>query len=388
MDLAKLREPFKENEIEWRVGRAGGGAKGLWARVLAYVTARAIMDRLDEACGPENWRLRYRPEAGVGLAPGYICTLGIRVNGEWVEKEDGAEQTDIESFKGALSGALKRAAVQWGVGRYLYNLEEGFAEIVDKGTRGAEYQAGAKDKSYAAFYWLPPKLPAWALPGKQDGPPKTSSAGTAPSVKTGKKASSASAAPAQAAPASAPELPPNEAMSQTNWEQDVPQDFPTSPKTPEPPKMPDGGRSREQLNRVLMNLYRPYLTKFPETQFVELLRQRYEVGETRLMTIEQIEDLVKWMELRIAEVQEPAKKAIPPKANAGKQLDPRLAVLKEVTELVKKAKWTDVQAKQYVKAAFKVASAKDLNVNQAKLMAGVLRSGVDWKSAMQEVSGG
>lgn len=163
MDLKKLSEPFKENEIEWRVGQCGKTREGkIWAKVLAYVQARAIMDRFDEACGPENWMVTYR---FIGLNesahPGVICGIGVRVRGDWIHKEDGAEQTDIESFKGGLSSALKRAAVPWGPGRYLYDLEEGWAQIVDQKAPGARY---AKTKEGETFYWVPPALPAWALP--------------------------------------------------------------------------------------------------------------------------------------------------------------------------------------------------------------------------------
>ncbi len=42
------------------------------------------------------------------------------VSGEWVEKQDGSGPTDMEPFKGGISGALKRAAVAWGIGRELY----------------------------------------------------------------------------------------------------------------------------------------------------------------------------------------------------------------------------------------------------------------------------
>ena len=46
--LTELRTPFPEEDIEWRVQQQGL-SKGLpWALVLAYVTNRAIMDRLDE----------------------------------------------------------------------------------------------------------------------------------------------------------------------------------------------------------------------------------------------------------------------------------------------------------------------------------------------------
>jgi hypothetical protein len=75
-----------------------------------------------------------------------------------VTKWDGAENTDIEAVKGGLSGAMKRAAVQWGIGRYLYDLDEGWANIHDRGRHSA------KDKNNKWFKWDPPELPPWALP--------------------------------------------------------------------------------------------------------------------------------------------------------------------------------------------------------------------------------
>jgi hypothetical protein len=51
-----------------------------------------------------------------------------------------------------------------------------------------------------------------------------------------------------------------------------------------------------------MNLYRPYLTQFPQTQFAELLASRYGVGETRLMTVEQLDDLVRFMDEKLRAV--------------------------------------------------------------------------------------
>jgi hypothetical protein len=41
----------------------------------------------------------------------------------WVRKSDGAGETQVEGEKGAISDALKRAAVKWGIGRYLYDLD-------------------------------------------------------------------------------------------------------------------------------------------------------------------------------------------------------------------------------------------------------------------------
>lgn len=167
MDLKRLKDPFKEKEIEWRIGSCGKKGNGqIWAMCLAYVQARAIMDRLDDVCGPENWRVEYSFIAGSQtVTPGVIARIFIKAGAEWVCKEDGAEQTDIEAFKGGLSSALKRAGAAWGIGRYLYNLEAGFANIVSAKTDKSQY---GKTKEGSVFEWEPPRLPKWALP---DGEP-------------------------------------------------------------------------------------------------------------------------------------------------------------------------------------------------------------------------
>lgn len=162
MNLEDLAKPFREDEYEWRIQSSGMSGGTPWARVLCYVTARAVMDRLDEVCGAENWKVSYDHVGG-----GVMCHLAIRIVDEdvvaveWVSKSDGAEETDVEKFKGGISGALKRAAVVWGIGRLLYKLESGFAEC-DKNTK--KYPNYGKTKDGIAFSWKPPELPSWALP--------------------------------------------------------------------------------------------------------------------------------------------------------------------------------------------------------------------------------
>lgn len=156
IDLAKLQAPFEQDDIEWKV-QACGNSDGVWARVVAYVANRAVMDRLDKVVGPENWRDEFKP----GPDGGVLCGLSIRVGDEWVTKWDGAENTAIEKVKGGLSAAMKRAAVKWGIGRYLYDLPCGYAEIVTKGAKGARL---GKLKGGEPFWWKPPALPGWAQP--------------------------------------------------------------------------------------------------------------------------------------------------------------------------------------------------------------------------------
>ncbi len=122
----ELMKPFKESELEHKVGATNKEkTKGL---LLTYITARAIQNRLDEVVGIENWRVSYKE-----IEEGYIATLEIRIGGEWIAKQDGADKTEFEAIKGGISSALKRAASAWGIGRYLYDLESQWLPIKPKG---------------------------------------------------------------------------------------------------------------------------------------------------------------------------------------------------------------------------------------------------------------
>lgn len=126
IDIKALTAPFPADRVSWRVGSTTGDKKrGL---ALAYIDARDVMDRLDEVCGPENWQTRY-PHANGKT----VCELGLRIDGEWVWKADGAGDTDFEAEKGALSDAFKRAAVRWGIGRYLYDVDAPWVDIEQAG---------------------------------------------------------------------------------------------------------------------------------------------------------------------------------------------------------------------------------------------------------------
>ena len=170
----QLRAPFVDQDVEWRVQMSGATQRGPWAIVVPYVTSRAIQDRLDEVFGPECWRNEFRE----GPAGGVICRIEVRYGNAWIGKEDGAENTDIEKVKGGLSGALKRAAVLWGIGRYLYRINDTqFATIKAHGKRHevrgkGRYVDKIKD-SGAFFAWDPPSIssPNSGNGGPPAGPP-------------------------------------------------------------------------------------------------------------------------------------------------------------------------------------------------------------------------
>lgn len=122
IDFDKLAAVFPPNEIEWRCGSKN--KENTSALALAYLTARHVMDRLDDVVGPANWQDRYEFHG-----ERTVCYLSLRVDDAWVTKADGAGDSDVEAEKGAISDALKRAAVKWGIGRYLYQTNALWVEI-------------------------------------------------------------------------------------------------------------------------------------------------------------------------------------------------------------------------------------------------------------------
>lgn len=115
--LNKLSRPFPAEAISWRVGSLSKDkTRGM---ALAYLDARDVMSRFDSVLGL-NWQCRHTWSDSQKLC----CEIGINFNGTWIWRSDGAGDTNVEAEKGAFSSAFKRAAVQFGVGRYLYDLPD------------------------------------------------------------------------------------------------------------------------------------------------------------------------------------------------------------------------------------------------------------------------
>lgn len=135
--FTELSAPFPPEAVSWRVGSSNKKkrqrdtndqyAKATKGMALAFIDARDVMDRLDAVCGPGGWQCRY-PHANGKT----VCEIGIKAGDEWVWKADGAGDTDVEKEKGALSDAFKRAAVRWGIGRYLYHLASPWVDLDDR----------------------------------------------------------------------------------------------------------------------------------------------------------------------------------------------------------------------------------------------------------------
>lgn len=148
--MRELAKPFDPKRIHWRVGsRTKDKSKGM---ALAYIDARDVMKRLDEIQGAHGvvWQNEFLP-VHTGTV---ICRIGLLFDAAgWVWRSSGAGETQVEGEKGATSDAFKRAAVMWGIGRYLYQLDSPWVEL-DNGFLPRNFQA--------------PALPKWATPEGYD----------------------------------------------------------------------------------------------------------------------------------------------------------------------------------------------------------------------------
>jgi hypothetical protein len=113
-----LSEPFPPEELQWRVEALSKDKRR--ALVAPYLDTRAVLDRLDEVVGTHGWQDSYEVLHTPTDAAGHYA-VKCRLTVMDISKEDVGEG---ESFKAAFSDALKRTAVKFGVGRFLYRLEK------------------------------------------------------------------------------------------------------------------------------------------------------------------------------------------------------------------------------------------------------------------------
>ena len=151
--MEKLQAPFPEKDMSWRIHSCGVGQNGkIWCRVLAYLDARAVQERLTEVLGIDGWKTDVRKDGDA-----FLCTLAIRIthddgSTEWIHRTDGSDVTDVEPVKGAISSAFKRAAALFGVGTFLYKIGESFGDVCENG------EFYGKTKTGQSFRWNAPKI--------------------------------------------------------------------------------------------------------------------------------------------------------------------------------------------------------------------------------------
>ncbi len=154
---ALLSAPFRDDDIEWRVLECGIAKSKPWAHLAPYIDSRAIMRRLDEAVGCNNWYDSYH-EVNTPKGIALMCKLSIRIGDEWITKEDGCDfSRGIEHTKSAISDAIKRAAVKFGVGRDLYDAPTIWARDIVEGfaPRGRTDTISIRSKTHSITAWCP-----------------------------------------------------------------------------------------------------------------------------------------------------------------------------------------------------------------------------------------
>jgi len=165
--FAALAAPFEPSEVK---------ARSTAGRQLHYITARTAMNRLDNVLGPENWWDEYSPHEN-----SVLCRLTIRLpDGSTLTKSDAGGYAGMadsgDDDKSGYSDAFKRAAVKFGVARYLYR--DGVPSFVQERAPAAEPVA-AEPVNGAA-----PAPQAAQAPASKNGSASTSGSGGPP--RTGK----------------------------------------------------------------------------------------------------------------------------------------------------------------------------------------------------------
>jgi len=162
--LEALAEPFDPELIYWKPQATNKDKTK--AIAAAYADPRAYSDRLNEVVGPHKWSTSYtvytiapilNPQAesdwkklifkGKVLVVASLTIQGIGSNSGTGES-DAADENAITS---AEAQAFKRAAIRFGLGRYLYDLPKGVWCAYD---------------STSKRITAPPDLPDWAVPKK------------------------------------------------------------------------------------------------------------------------------------------------------------------------------------------------------------------------------
>ena len=137
---AALAAPFDPECVEWRP--QGKTAPGARVQLVAYVDARTVMERLDTVVGAGGCSFALTPSvsdaAELRVARGRLTIGGL-------SRDDVGTASNWEPSKGCASDALKRAAVLWRIGRYLYALPAVHVTLDERGQVSESMLAKLRD---------------------------------------------------------------------------------------------------------------------------------------------------------------------------------------------------------------------------------------------------
>ena len=166
MEKLRFTDKFEEKDISWKVLQNSWSEGKAYALMTPFVNASAIQERLDEVLGWENWKTEYEVKES-GNYKYVVCILSCRTkDGEWISKQNVCEITEKKEnnnapdnpIKSAYSGAFKRVALEFGIGRYLKNIKKYSPQCSESFPKGENAVRCYDKQSGKTFYATIPTL--------------------------------------------------------------------------------------------------------------------------------------------------------------------------------------------------------------------------------------
>lgn len=157
--LPELRRPPAPEAVKFKIQNAVGE----YAQVVPYVDARLVYDRLDHVCGG-NWSAVCE-ELPAGLKPQRpveprerLIHVRCRLSVFGVTREDVGEGHEP---KAAVSDAVKRAAVQFGIARAIYAMRSPWLREGDADSELRRNRKGRLVLDHRTDEWCRGRYEAW-----------------------------------------------------------------------------------------------------------------------------------------------------------------------------------------------------------------------------------
>lgn len=139
-------QPFDLSAISWKINNYNG--EKTKAMITFHVDARAVQERLNTIIGIENWSFEFSElQQDKGAHGKLIVDFGEKK----VMREDVGYPNEVgkkEWYKDAVSDALKRCAVHFGIGHFLYALPSYWIELEQTAQKFLSNGQNVKIKSW------------------------------------------------------------------------------------------------------------------------------------------------------------------------------------------------------------------------------------------------
>lgn len=159
--VEQLQRPFTRGAVRIKpqaTADRNGGKVGL---VTFYIDSRLVVERLNAVVGPDAWAESYKPvlDDAMGAAAHFFpveCTLTVLGVSRTDVGQYQSNTTDDKAWKSGYSDALKRAAVKFRIGAYLYGTPNVWVECkVGNNGKVQGFTDAGRDKAFDVYdKWL------------------------------------------------------------------------------------------------------------------------------------------------------------------------------------------------------------------------------------------